>query len=78
MSVHPGFAGQSFIGDSIDRIRKIKALIANRDILLEVDGGISSLCSQDCINAGCDILVAGSSIFSTNNYELSIREIMGS
>ena len=35
MSVHPGFAGQSFIGDSIDRIQKIKALIANRDILLE-------------------------------------------
>ena len=78
MSVHPGFAGQSFIGDSIDRIRKIKALIANRDILLEVDGGISSLCSHDCINAGCDILVAGSSIFNTNNYERSIREIMGS
>ena len=78
MSVHPGFAGQSFIGDSIDRIQKIKALIANRDILLEVDGGINSLCSQACINAGCDILVAGSSIFKTNNYERSISEIMGS
>ena len=78
MSVHPGFAGQSFIGDSIDRIQKIKALIANRDILLEVDGGINSLCSQDCINAACDILVAGSSIFNTNNYERSISEIMGS
>ena len=78
MSVHPGFAGQSFIGDSIDRIQKIKALIANRDILLEVDGGSNSLCSQDCINAGCDILVAGSSIFNTNNYERSISEILGS
>ena len=78
MSVHPGFAGQSFIRDSIDRIRKIKVLIASRNILLEVDGGISSLCSQDCINAGCDILVAGSSIFNTNNYEHSIREIIGS
>ena len=78
MSVHPGSAGQPFIGDSIDRIGKIKALIANRDILLEVDGGISSLCSQDCINAGCDILVAGSSIFNSNNYERSISEIMGS
>ncbi len=78
MSVHPGFAGQSFISNSIDRIRKIKTLIANRDILLEVDGGINSFCSQDCINAGCDILVAGSSIFNTNNYELSISEIMGS
>jgi ribulose-phosphate 3-epimerase len=78
MSVHPGFAGQSFIRDSIDRIRKIKALIASRDILVEVDGGIGSSCSQDCINAGCDILVAGSSIFNTNNYERSIREIIGS
>tara|TARA_Y100000768_G_scaffold318786_1_gene254354 strand:+ start:264 stop:911 length:648 start_codon:yes stop_codon:yes gene_type:complete len=78
MSVHPGFAGQSFIRDSIDRIRKIKVLVASRNILLEVDGGISSLCSQDCINAGCDILVAGSSIFNTNNYEHSIREIIGS
>ena len=78
MSVHPGFAGQSFIKESIDRVQALKAIIGSRNIMLEVDGGVSPLCSQDCIDAGCDILVAGSSIFSTNDYKVSIKEIIGS
>ena len=78
MSVHPGFAGQSFIKESIDRVQALKAIIGSRNIMLEVDGGVSPLCSQDCIDAGCDILVAGSSIFSANNYKVSIKEIIGS
>tara|TARA_B100000900_G_scaffold411397_1_gene431012 strand:- start:1380 stop:2033 length:654 start_codon:yes stop_codon:yes gene_type:complete len=77
MSVHPGFAGQSFIEESIDKIRELRNIIGRRKIKIEVDGGISPSFSQDCINAGCDILVAGSSIFNTKNYELSIREIRG-
>ena len=78
MSVHPGFAGQSFIKESIDRVQALKAIIGSRNIMLEVDGGVSPSCSQDCIDAGCDILVAGSSIFSANNYKVSIKEIIGS
>ena len=78
MSVHPGFAGQSFIKESIDRVQALKAIIGSRNIMLEVDGGVSPLCSQDCIDAGCDILVAGSSIFGTNDYKVSIKEIIGS
>ena len=78
MSVHPGFAGQSFIKESIDRVQALKAIIGSRNIMLEVDGGVSPLCSQDCIDAGCDILVAGSSIFSANNYKVSIKELLGS
>ena len=78
MSVHPGFAGQSFIKESIDRVQALKAIIGSRNIMLEVDGGVSPLCSQDCIDAGCDILVAGCSIFSTNDYKVSIKEIIGS
>tara|TARA_B100000886_G_scaffold321650_1_gene264031 strand:- start:588 stop:1238 length:651 start_codon:yes stop_codon:yes gene_type:complete len=73
MSVHPGFAGQSFIRETIGRVQDIKAIIGSRDIKLEVDGGINPLYSQDCINAGCDILVAGTSIFSNENYKDSIN-----
>ena len=78
MSVHPGFAGQSFIKESIDRVQALKAIIGSRNIMLEVDGGVSPSCSQDCIDAGCDILVAGSSIFSANDYKVIIKEIIGS
>jgi len=73
MSVHPGFAGQSFIKETIGRIQDLKAIIGSRDIKLEVDGGINPSYSQECINAGCDILVAGTSIFSNENYEDSIN-----
>ena len=73
MSVHPGFAGQSFIRETIGRVQDIKAIIGSRDVKLEVDGGINPLYSQDCINAGCDILVAGTSIFSNENYKDSIN-----
>tara|TARA_Y100001935_G_C17281462_1_gene497722 strand:+ start:1016 stop:1663 length:648 start_codon:yes stop_codon:yes gene_type:complete len=77
MSVYPGFAGQSFIEGTISKVKEIKDLIRGREIDIEVDGGVSPLCSQDCIDAGCDILVAGSSIFNTDSYELSIKEIIG-
>ena len=73
MSVHPGFAGQSFIRETIGRVQDIKAIIGSRDVKLEVDGGINPSYSQECINAGCDILVAGTSIFSNENYKDSIN-----
>ena len=75
MSVYPGFAGQAFIKDTIDRIHAIRGIISNRNIEVEVDGGINSKVSADCIDAGATILVAGSSIFNNNSYKQSIMNI---
>ena len=66
MTVNPGFGGQKFIQSMLKKIALTKTLIDNRDILLEVDGGISPLNSKDVINAGANVLVAGSSIFASN------------
>ncbi len=65
MTVNPGFGGQKFIQSMLKKIALTKTLIDNRDILLEVDGGISPLNSKDVINAGANVLVAGSSIFAS-------------
>jgi len=65
MSVNPGFGGQSFIKSQLEKIRiladKIKA--SGRDIILEVDGGVNPITSQQCIEAGATALVAGSAVF---------------
>jgi ribulose-phosphate 3-epimerase len=65
MSVNPGFGGQSFIPSQLEKIRlladKIKA--SGRDIILEVDGGVNPITSQQCIEAGATALVAGSAVF---------------
>jgi len=65
MSVNPGFEGQSFITSQLEKIRiladKIKA--SGRDIILEVDGGVNPITSQQCIEAGATALVAGSAVF---------------
>jgi ribulose-phosphate 3-epimerase len=65
MSVNPGFGGQSFIPESINRIRLIRDEIDRRALptLLEVDGGISASNSRDIVAAGADVLVAGTAIF---------------
>jgi ribulose-phosphate 3-epimerase len=69
MSVNPGFGGQSFIAHSIAKIKELKNLIdsAGSSAKIEVDGGISLENAQEIVNAGADILVAGSSIFKSEN-----------
>ena len=69
MSVVPGYGGQSFIPASIDKVKRVRNIIedANRDIELQVDGGVSTENSQALIKAGATILVAGSFLFSSNN-----------
>jgi len=69
MSVNPGFGGQSFIEHSISKIKELKNLIKNlgSSAKIEVDGGISLKNAGDIIKAGADILVAGSSIFKSEN-----------
>ncbi|MAI07305.1 MAG: ribulose-phosphate 3-epimerase [Alphaproteobacteria bacterium TMED87] len=63
MTVNPGFGGQSFISSQLEKIKKIKDMIGNRAIELEVDGGINQSTGKLCIEAGADVLVAGNAIF---------------
>ena len=75
MSVNPGFGGQTFIPSSLDKITKIKKMIKNHNILLEVDGGINPLTAQQCVAAGADILVAGTAVFKTDEYQKNIEAL---
>ena len=65
MSVNPGFGGQAFMGESLDRIRYLvkKRETNNYAYLIEVDGGINDITGKQCIDAGVDVLVAGSYVF---------------
>jgi len=74
MSVHPGFAGQSFIGDSLRKLREAARL---RDrlkaaFLIEVDGGITTENARHAAEAGADVIVAGTAIFRADNYARAI------
>ena len=70
MSVNPGFGGQKFINSSIQKIKKIKELVKNFNIDIEVDGGIDDKTATLVKNAGANILVSGSFIFSGNSKSL--------
>jgi len=63
MSVNPGFGGQAFIPHSIEKIATVREMLAGRDVLIEVDGGVSDKNAGALAEAGADVLVAGSSIY---------------
>ncbi len=67
MTVNPGFGGQSFIESVVPKIKEIKAI--NPNVEVEIDGGINSETAKICIDAGADVLVAGSYVFSGNYAE---------
>jgi len=67
MSVNPGFGGQSFIPEALNKLRQAKALIGDRAIDLEVDGGVTPDNAQSIIAAGANVLVAGSSVYAGND-----------
>ena len=75
MSVNPGFGGQKFIEGSLNKISKVKALIGERPIEIEVDGGINPLTAARCISAGADILVAGTAVFAGGEYARNIESL---
>ena len=79
MSVNPGFGGQNFIPSSIDKIWRLKKQIngLNREVLIEVDGGINAATSPLVRKAGADVLVAGSAVFGSDNLTEAIRQIRG-
>ena len=66
MSVNPGFGGQSFISDMLRKIENLRAMLGDRD--LEVDGGIDETTSRQVVEAGANVLVAGSYIFRHPSY----------
>lgn len=77
MSVNPGFGGQSFIPSTIDKLRLVKERIlqSGRDIRLEVDGGVNANNIAEIAKAGADMFVAGSAIFSQDDYSQAIAEM---
>lgn len=74
MSVNPGFGGQSFIPETLNKIVKVRKIIesSGRDIRLEVDGGVKVNNIKEIMQAGADTFVAGSAIFNTDDYNKTI------
>ena len=79
MSVNPGFGGQKFIPYSLNKIKEVKemSLNKNKDLLIEVDGGVDKNNSKSIIEAGANVLVAGSAIFGDGNLKENIKAIRG-
>ncbi|HEY8920980.1 MAG TPA: ribulose-phosphate 3-epimerase [Chitinophaga sp.] len=77
MSVNPGFGGQSFIPQTLPKLRQLKALIQQHDskALIEVDGGITVANAAEIVAAGADVLVAGNTVFSAPDPEAVIRQL---
>jgi ribulose-phosphate 3-epimerase len=77
MTVEPGFGGQKFLASQLKKIKEIKGLISTRNIELEVDGGINYITSKQVVEAGANVLVSGSTIFSSKNYNEAILKLRG-
>ncbi|MFT6837992.1 MAG: ribulose-phosphate 3-epimerase [Sediminicola sp.] len=77
MSVNPGYGGQSFIENTYDKIRALKELINRKKAhtLIEIDGGVNADNARDLIDAGADVLVAGSFVFNSSNPTQTIKEL---
>ena len=77
MSVNPGFGGQSFIPSALPKLARLRAMIDERglDIDLEVDGGVKVGTARQVVEAGADVLVAGSAVFSQADYAAAMRAI---
>ena len=75
MSVNPGFGGQTFIRNSLDKIKSLSEIIKEKGLstLIEVDGGVNKDTIGDVSNAGADVFVAGSAIFGSKDYRGTIK-----
>ena len=79
MSVNPGFGGQSFIPNSLEKIKKLKKMLIENDashIEIEVDGGIKLENIKAAADAGCDIFVSGSGIFKADDPKIMIKKMI--
>ena len=72
MSVHPGFGGQKFMPEVLDKVRELKTIHKDQNLTfdIEIDGGINFENSQSAIDAGANILVSGTTIFKSNNGDI--------
>ncbi|MCK4390831.1 MAG: ribulose-phosphate 3-epimerase [Desulfobacterales bacterium] len=77
MSVNPGFGGQEFIPQALQKIRDLKPMVGakNPNVLIEIDGGINQETIRLVAEAGADVFVAGSAIFSSSDYGKTIRKL---
>ena len=77
MSVNPGFGGQKFIPATLQKLRDLSALMdrLDRRVLVQLDGGVSPKNSAEVRAAGADVLVAGSAVFGSDNYEAVIERL---
>jgi ribulose-phosphate 3-epimerase len=73
MTVNPGFGGQAFIPEMLEKIKYVRAMLGSRD--LEVDGGIDGKTAADVIEAGANVLVSGSYIYNADSYMEAIDEL---
>ncbi len=81
MTVNPGFGGQAFITAVVDKLRKVKALVGNRPIDIEIDGGVSTANVRLLAEAGASVLVAGTSVFkggTPDDYKRNIKALRDS
>jgi len=74
MTVNPGFSGQSFMEECLEKIRVLKK---NYSGYVQVDGGINEKTSSKAINAGSDVLVAGTAVFGEKDYAVAIKKLVG-
>jgi len=79
MSVEPGFGGQSFIPTSLDKLRETRAMIeaSGYDIDLEVDGGVTPANVQTILDAGANVIVAGSAVFRAADPAAAVKQLKG-
>jgi ribulose-phosphate 3-epimerase len=77
MTVNPGFGGQKFLHSQLEKIRRLKAMIGDRPIDIEVDGGVTPETAKLVREAGANVLVAGSAVFGAGDYAGAIRAIRG-
>jgi ribulose-phosphate 3-epimerase len=77
MSVNPGFGGQDFIPNVLPKIERIRAMItaSGKPVHLEVDGGVKPGTARQVIQAGADVLVAGSAVFGAKSYAQAISAL---
>lgn len=77
MSVNPGFGGQKFIENTYDKVRRLRALsnAKKADVRIEIDGGVTSENAAELVQAGADVLVAGSFVFSAKNPQQTIKDL---
>lgn len=69
MTVNPGFGGQSFLASQLPKIARLREMVGNRDIHIEIDGGVVPGNAGNCTSMGADVLVAGSGVFKGGSVE---------